>query len=342
MRGKRCPRGDGPNSSERFGSGVTTVSVEGAFSLVICTADRLKEVKRALASVAQQTLQPAEVVIVDGGGSLYRSSLEASDVRVIHSAVKLIHSARGLTLQRNVGWQSCSHEVIVFMDDDAVLTPSCLEYLVGAFERDESGRLGGATGRMVHAQASGWNAIGSWLGPRLFGLGEVDGVGRFKLSGFPSLPSGEHDMETDTLVGGLMAFRRKALEEVGGFDEALEGYGYMEEQDLAVRLRSAGWQLQYVANATFCHLPPARSGALSSKRAEMKVLYSRYVLEKNFRPRIANRIAWWWAVVGLMLAEARASGVQGAFGTVRGVRRVLRGEHRCLARGLYTQPERGT
>src|SRR5205823_5569690 len=57
-------------------------------------------------------------------------------------------------------------------------------------------------------------------------------------------------------------YRRAAWEEVGGFDEAI--FFYMEDLDLALRLRAAGWKAAATPEAVGVHLGSATAGARSA------------------------------------------------------------------------------
>jgi GT2 family glycosyltransferase len=57
--------------------------------------------------------------------------------------------------------------------------------------------------------------------------------------------------ETDWLAGICVILRSEAFAAVGGFDERF--YMYLEDADLCLRLRLAGWRIQSIADATVRH-----------------------------------------------------------------------------------------
>ncbi len=63
-------------------------------------------------------------------------------------------------------------------------------------------------------------------------------------------------------AGTAAAYRRSAWEQVGGLDEAI--FAYMEDFDLALRLRSAGWRTVVAADAVGVHLGSATHGHRSA------------------------------------------------------------------------------
>jgi N-acetylglucosaminyl-diphospho-decaprenol L-rhamnosyltransferase len=62
---------------------------------------------------------------------------------------------------------------------------------------------------------------------------------------------GDRPRPVDWVMGAAIVFRREALEEVGLFDE--EFFLYSEEVDLCLRLRRAGWEVEYFPEVTVVH-----------------------------------------------------------------------------------------
>ena len=63
-------------------------------------------------------------------------------------------------------------------------------------------------------------------------------------------------------AGAAAAFRRSAWEEVGGLDEAI--FAYMEDFDLALRIRIAGWNTVLARDAVAIHVGSATHGHRSA------------------------------------------------------------------------------
>ena len=63
-------------------------------------------------------------------------------------------------------------------------------------------------------------------------------------------------------AGTAAAYRRAAWEQVGGLDEGI--FAYMEDFDLGLRLRSAGWDAVVAADAVGVHLGSATHGHRSA------------------------------------------------------------------------------
>jgi GT2 family glycosyltransferase len=68
----------------------------------------------------------------------------------------------------------------------------------------------------------------------------------------------------DAVNGAFMLIRRRALDEVGLFDE---GYWmYMEDLDLCYRFAQAGWTTWYEPSVTVLHVKHGTSGPIRSPR----------------------------------------------------------------------------
>ena len=64
-----------------------------------------------------------------------------------------------------------------------------------------------------------------------------------------------------------IAFRRDAILQLGGFDEAYLGVGDWSEPDLAFRVREKGGHLLFTPRARLHHYP-SRTGAYKKRRAD--------------------------------------------------------------------------
>jgi N-acetylglucosaminyl-diphospho-decaprenol L-rhamnosyltransferase len=68
----------------------------------------------------------------------------------------------------------------------------------------------------------------------------------------------------DWLTGAALLLRREALDQVGPFDEGF--FLYSEEVDLQVRLRRAGWEVQYFPEVTVVHHESQFSAEIPERR----------------------------------------------------------------------------
>ena len=194
-------------------------------SVVIPTLRRETRLAFALEALAQQTIGPErfEVVVVRVVGERGPFAV-APDRLTVRDLEAPAPSASG---QRNVGWRTASAPLIAFTDDDCRPAPDWLERLLDALSRDA-----------VIAQ----------------GKTEPDPDERQLLA--PTAMSQEIDGASDWYEACNIAYPRRLLEELGGFDEAFT-YG-AEDTDLGLRARAAGAERVFVPAALVRHAVHAR------------------------------------------------------------------------------------
>ncbi|HET8600765.1 MAG TPA: HAD-IIIA family hydrolase [Segeticoccus sp.] len=203
-------------------------------TVVIPTVGRpsLHELLRDL--TAQPVPAPAQVLVVDDR----KQGAEPLDVTE--------HVGRGLPVRvlsgfghgpaaaRNLGWQVADSSWVAFLDDDVRLRPDWTTSLAADLQA---------------------------CGPR-----DAASQGRLEVP----LPRDRRPTDWERNTHGLqdawwptadMAYRRAALVSVHGFDERFPR-AYREDADLALRVRSAGWELRR-GDRTTLHPVRAADGAVS-------------------------------------------------------------------------------
>ena len=220
----------GPGSHER-----PTVSV------VIATAGRRQCLPKCVASLRRQTYRPLELVVVVGpskdGSHDYASSLTDAKVTQVDRL--------NASFARNTALRLASGDLIAFIDDDAIATPTWLEELVRVFEA-EGPTCGGVAGLVVNENAQGRPVQA--MNNTITDLGDPTQI-RLAPSGFND-PDGN---EFIYFMGANMAARREAILAAGGFDETYV-YPY-EDADLSVAIIKAGYRLFHHPRALVHHFP---------------------------------------------------------------------------------------
>jgi glycosyltransferase involved in cell wall biosynthesis/GT2 family glycosyltransferase len=210
-------------------------------SVVIATAGRRQCLPKCIASLRRQTYTAVELVLVVGpskdGSYEYASSL--TDVKV--TRVDRLNAS----FARNTGVRLASGDIIAFIDDDAIATPSWLEELVRVFEA-EGPTCGGVAGLVVNENGPGRPVQA--MNNTINDMGDPIEC-RIAPSGFND-PDGN---EFTYFMGANMAVRREAFLAVGGFDETYL-YPY-EDADLCVAIIKAGYRLFHHPRAVVHHLP---------------------------------------------------------------------------------------
>lgn len=219
-------------------------------SVVICTRDRPEQIKKCLDRLTRQEYPRFEVVVVDNAptSDALRNVVEGQpgDRAEFRYCVE---PRPGLSWARNAGIAAAKSDVIAFLDDDDEPDEHWLTGIADGFTRSD--RIGGVSGIVLPASLE--NAVEQMfeeVGGHSKGRGFVHET--FSKSGpqsplFPLPPFG---------VGANMAFRREALDRIGGFDTAL-GAGTPTsggEDTLAITLvMLAGYEMAYEHGALMWH-----------------------------------------------------------------------------------------
>jgi GT2 family glycosyltransferase len=224
-------------------------------SVVICSRDGAATIGRTLVSLAAQTIaETIDVIVVDDG-----SRDDTAAVAAAHSARVIRHDRnRGLGAARNAGAWASETEIVAFIDDDCEATPGWAAALHAAFDDPE---VTGAGGQVNPGPGDDFTRAylrrHNPLEPLEMDLARSDGrLYRLGLYlGRQIAPRATQTAARDVfaLVGASMAFRKSALERVGGFDEQFT-FG-AEELELCHRLRTSdpAVRLRFVPQAAVIH-----------------------------------------------------------------------------------------
>ncbi len=220
-------------------------------SVVVCcyTAARRAQVLRVVESALNQLAGTGDevIVVVDHNDDL-REDLSVA----LPPSVILIPNTfqRGLSGARNTGVRRCGNEVVVFVDDDAVLTAGALDGARQAFDDPSIVAIGGA----VEADWQTGSAP-DWF-PEEYGW--VVGCD------YRGLPACGDQIRNP--IGAAMAVRRTALERINGFSTKLGRVGDLptgcEETLMGVQLREEFPDQRIIRHTAFRvahHVPADRA-----------------------------------------------------------------------------------
>ncbi|GAB4497347.1 MAG: hypothetical protein OHK003_05580 [Anaerolineales bacterium] len=300
--------------------------MNSTISVIICTRNRLDDFRETLASLMNQKRLPDELVIVDSSDSqALEEYLKTVNLPVV---VKYIHSAPGLTLQRNVGVKGSSGDLIFFFDDDTELDENYLANIEAVFARNEPG-LGAVGGRLENLFGNQPMTLRFRLERAIFvalrfifGLDDY-GSGRFRLSGMATFP--HHLMKPryiDCLSGGLMSFRREVFQKIQ-FDEGLSGYGLMEDWSISKSVMDAGYKTYYEPSASLIHKESSQNRFDYYRWAEMFVINYDYLFRKYWRRDWYRVPFYYWALLGFLVVNFHSKdALRGAFSGLKKVFRI--------------------
>lgn len=220
-------------------------------TVVIPTLLGGESLQRCLASLAVQTFAEFEVVVVDNSGhGIARGLANPPRVRVIENSENL-----GFGAAVNQGWADSKAEFLLTLNDDAYPSPEWLAELVSACERDVSIGMCASQIRLLAPERL-LDSAGLNIYP--------DGTA--KQRGHRCEASAYGAPEEVLLPSGCAAlYRRSMIEQVGDFDP--DYFLYVEDTDLGLRGRLAGWRAMYAPGAVVEHEYSKSSGRASGIKA---------------------------------------------------------------------------
>jgi GT2 family glycosyltransferase len=215
-------------------------------SVVVCTRNRPESLVQCLHSLQNLAQRPQEILVVDNAPN---SDATYQLVRQM-SGIRYVPEPRpGLSVARNTGIRSSTGNIIAFTDDDVTVHPDWLARLVQGFDNP---RVMAVTGLVLPAEleteaqvmfqqvggSSGWEYQALTFDTLFFEQMKRRGVPVWRIG-----------------AGANMAFRRRAFELVGDFDERLGAgaSGCSEDSELWYRVIAEGWQCRYEPTAVVHH-----------------------------------------------------------------------------------------
>ena len=258
-----------------------------------------------LESLVRQGLLPAEIVFVDNGSK--DGSVEAVERRFPGLVLLRNRENLGFGEGANQGAREAlarGAELVFFVNNDVELPDGTLARLEEALAR--SRELGIVGPRVLYKDEPGvvWCAGGmlTWKQnlSTLLGHKEKDG------------PRWRESRDVDYVAGCALLARREVLEKVGLFDARY--FAYMEDVDLCLRAKRAGFRVGLVGDAAAHHATSsATGGGYNPRRKYMMGVNSIWFLKQHARAREWIRflafdvltLPFLW-IAGLFRGQARA------------------------------------
>lgn len=212
----------------------------GEVTVVIPAHNHAAHVAAAIAA----GLEVGPVTVVDDGST----DGTGDRARLAGATVIRLEDNVGPAAARNRGVAATGGEFIVFIDADCVSQPVTLAMLLGHFADPA---VAAVAPRVVGAGAPGRGVLRRYEQAR----SPIDMGAR---SG-PVRP----DARVSFVPTATMAVRRRALEEVGGFDEGLR---FGEDVDLVWRLHRARWEVRYDSRVVAGHHHRRHPAAIARRR----------------------------------------------------------------------------
>jgi glycosyltransferase involved in cell wall biosynthesis len=191
-------------------------------SVVIPAYNVAPFIAETLDSVLAQTRRDFEIIVVNDG------STDGTDAAIAPYRDRIVYRTQpngGVMRARNAGIEAARGRTIAFVDGDDLWESRYLEVLAGMLDADP--QLGVAY-------------------PNAVFFGSPNFSGRLHQDVFPVADPVTFDrvMRRECYVFGSLVCRRSAIDEVGGFDEALQGQG-AEDLEMWLRLLWGGVRFRF-------------------------------------------------------------------------------------------------
>ncbi|MBP3738614.1 MAG: glycosyltransferase [Muribaculaceae bacterium] len=266
------------------------------FSVIVPVYNRPAEVEDLMRSLAEQSLQDFEVMIVEDGSTVpCRDVVERYSDRVdVHYFYK---DNEGRSLARNYGIERATGKYFIFFDSDCVIPCDYFKTLRAALESDYVPCFGGP------------DAAGD-------DFTDVQKAISFSMTAFLTtggIRGGKVQLEKFVPRSFNMGYSREVWERVGGFREM-----FSEDIDMSTRIRQAGFAIRLVREAYVYHKRRTsiakfarQTHVFGMSRITLKLLYPDSLKLVHTLPAlfvlgcvalIVLALVWrWWAILPLVL-----------------------------------------
>ncbi|MBF0234344.1 MAG: glycosyltransferase family 2 protein [Desulfamplus sp.] len=227
---------------------VSSDALDGQdLTVIIPTYNRKEVLKEALASLMKQTLKNFNVIVVDDGSTdgtmdfmnLWRNQEEAN----LHFSIKFLTQENQKQGQaRNYGLKSVDGGIVMFIGDDILLEPDCLQIHMGMHKKMN------IDGSMAVVGFTDWDREKMDVSPFL------DFINNFGAQfGYKLMSPGE-EVPFTCFYTSHISMSMSVLGD-NPFDSCFKEYGW-EDIDLGYRLSREGLKIIYVPEARARHLHP--------------------------------------------------------------------------------------
>lgn len=238
-------------------------------SIIIPSWNGLVYLKVCLKSIAKQTFNSYEIIVVDNGstdGTIDYLNNFDKQIQVI-SLPKNIGFAPAV----NLGIKASRGSYLLLLNNDTEVTPNCLTYLVRALESDL--KLGFIAAKTLnYYKRSVIDSAGDYIDV----VGHANNLGMGQKDG----PIFNKPHNLFLASGGGSLFKKEIFDKVGLLDE--DYFAYYEDVDLCLRAQFVGFSGWYEPKAVIYHIHKATSDRIKPFREYLQFRNMTMTIIKDF------------------------------------------------------------
>jgi len=244
-------------------------------SFIILAWNSAAHLPRCLASLAAQTTQDFEVIIIDNGSNDDATVALEEKYPQLTLRIERLTSNLGFAVANNIGARLARGEWLALLNADAFPEPDWLEAMLAAAQR--------------HPNAFFASCLLQANSPALLdGQGDVyhaSGLAWRRNYNMPSTLTPPED-ETFSACAAAAFYPTRAFLAAGGFDE--DYFAYHEDVDLGFRLRLSGLKCFYIPEAVVHHVGSTSFG----KRGERATYFGHRNLVWTYVKDMPGPLFW--------------------------------------------------
>lgn len=215
---------------------------ERSVDVIIPTYNRAVQVDALVKQLLPQCRNDDSIIIVSQDKSL--------NLNCINPKIHVLYSTpANLPKARNLGIQSGTNDIVLFLDDDTVISEGLLDQHRAAYNNSTITCIAGSVNdsRFIRATTS----------PSHFDPQTAELIQNFL---YPETT------QSISFMGAHFSFRRSVLSKVGFFDTSFIGNAYWEDIDFSFRLQKEGYSIHYDPDIRVIHAVCETGGCRSKTK----------------------------------------------------------------------------
>ncbi len=241
------------------------------FSIILLTYNHLGYTRLCVESIRRSSPSNHYELIIIDNASTDNTPKYLANLAQTHAQIKVVCNPtnRGFAAGNNQGATLATGEYLVFLNNDTIVTPGWLEGLRAHFDNNQKAGMIGPVTNDIGNEAKVDTAYRN--------LDEIDHFARQRALSF-----GGQSFQIRMLAMYCMMMRRSLFEQIGGLDERF-GLGTFEDDDLAMRVRQAGFEILCAEDVFIHHFHSVSFDQLGSERLQELFSVNKKLFEEKWQ-----------------------------------------------------------